>query len=39
LEELNQIFAAEGLDLAFWFTFAGYHQPASRRPAGLKAAR
>ena len=23
-EELNSIFAAEGVDLAFWFTFAGY---------------
>ena len=30
--ELNQIFAEEGLDLAFWFTFAGYHQPASTDP-------
>src|SRR5690242_5715633 len=32
LKELNQIFAEEGLDLAFWFTFAGYHQPASPDP-------
>src|SRR4029077_21141134 len=24
LEELNAIFAEEGVDLAFWFTFAGY---------------
>ena len=24
LEELTAIFAAEGVDLAFWFTFAGY---------------
>jgi hypothetical protein len=23
LTELNEIFAAEGVDLAFWFTFAG----------------
>jgi hypothetical protein len=30
LEELHGIFAAEGVDLAFWFTFAGYglvHDP------------
>jgi hypothetical protein len=32
MQELNQIFAEEGLDLAFWFTFAGYHQPASTDP-------
>jgi hypothetical protein len=25
LRELTEIFAAEGVDLAFWFTFAGYH--------------
>ncbi len=24
LEELNAVFADEGVDLAFWFTFAGY---------------
>ena len=27
LEELNAIFAEEGVDLAFWFTFAGYGMP------------
>jgi len=32
LQELNQVFTEEGLDLAFWFTFAGYHQPASTDP-------
>lgn len=32
LQELNQIFAEEGVDLAFWFTFAGYHQPTSPDP-------
>jgi hypothetical protein len=32
MQELNQIFAEERLDLAFWFTFAGYHQPASSDP-------
>lgn len=32
LRELNQIFIEEGLDLAFWFTFAGYHQPTSPDP-------
>jgi hypothetical protein len=32
LQELNQVFAEEGLDLAFWFTFAGFHQPASADP-------
>jgi len=34
LEELNAIFAEEGVDLAFWFTFAGYplvHDPDPRR--------
>jgi hypothetical protein len=32
LQELNQVFAEEGVDLAFWFTFAGYHQPTSPDP-------
>jgi hypothetical protein len=34
LEELTAIFAEEGVDLAFWFTFAGYplvHDPEPRR--------
>jgi hypothetical protein len=34
LEELNAIFAEEGVDLAFWFTFAGYplmHSSDARR--------
>ena len=34
LEELHAIFAEEGVDLAFWFTFAGYplvHDPDPRR--------
>jgi hypothetical protein len=34
LEELTSIFAEEGVDLAFWFTFAGYplvHDPDPRR--------
>src|SRR5215510_8035638 len=34
LEEANAIFAEEGVDLAFWFTFAGYplgHDPDPRR--------
>lgn len=34
LEELNAIFAEEGVDLAFWFTFAGYsliHDTDARR--------
>src|SRR6266516_4577670 len=34
LEELHGILAAEGVDLAFWFTFAGYrlvHDPDPRR--------
>src|SRR6516225_4241715 len=34
LEEVNAIFADEGVDLAFWFTFAGYplvHDPDPRR--------
>ena len=33
MQQLNQIFVEEGLDLAFWFTFAGYHQPTSSDPA------
>jgi len=32
LQEVNQIFAEEGLDLAFWFTFAKYHMPVSPDP-------
>jgi hypothetical protein len=32
LQEMNQIFVEEGLDLAFWFTFAGYHMPPSSDP-------
>ncbi|HEX4092873.1 MAG TPA: hypothetical protein VHZ33_29500 [Trebonia sp.] len=32
LQEVNQIFVEEGLDLAFWFTFAKYHMPASPDP-------
>ena len=38
LRELNQVFAAEGVDLAFWFTFAGYglvHDPQPRRDLDL----
>ena len=38
LRELNGVFAAEGVDLAFWFTFAGYgvvHDPAPRRDLDL----
>jgi len=34
LAELNAIFAEQGVDLAFWFTFAGYplvHDPDPRR--------
>ncbi|HYB85864.1 MAG TPA: hypothetical protein VEC76_03370 [Streptosporangiaceae bacterium] len=34
LEEVNAVFADEGVDLAFWFTFAGYrlgHDPDPRR--------
>ncbi len=34
LEELNAVFAEEGVDLAFWFTFAGYplvHDSEPRR--------
>ena len=32
MQEVNQIFVEEGLDLAFWFTFAGYQIPASSDP-------
>jgi hypothetical protein len=32
MQELNQAFIEEGLDLAFWFTFAGYHMPSSPDP-------
>lgn len=32
LQEVNQVFIEVGLDLAFWFTFAGYHQPVSADP-------
>jgi len=32
MQELNQLFVEEGVDLAFWFTFAGYHQPTSTNP-------
>lgn len=32
MQEVNQAFVEEGLDLAFWFTFAGYHMPASADP-------
>jgi len=32
LQDLHQIFAEEGIDLAFWFTFAGFHQPTSADP-------
>ena len=38
LRELNEVFAAEGVDLAFWFTFAGYglvHDPRPRRDLDL----
>ena len=27
-----EVFPEVGLDLAFWFTFAGYHQPVSADP-------
>jgi hypothetical protein len=30
--ELHEIFTAEGVDLAFWFTFAGYSYPTSSDP-------
>jgi hypothetical protein len=33
MHDLNHIFVEEGLDLAFWFTFAGYHQPTSTIPS------
>ena len=32
MQEVNRIFVEEGLDLAFWFTFAKYHMPASPDP-------
>src|SRR3984957_11965450 len=32
LREVNQIFVDEGVALAFWFTFAKYHMPASCDP-------
>jgi hypothetical protein len=32
LQELNQVFTEEGLDLAFWFTFAGYLNMVSADP-------
>jgi hypothetical protein len=32
LQDVNQIFVEEGLDLAFWFTFAKYHMPVSSDP-------
>ena len=32
MQEVNQIFVEEGLDLAFWFTFAKYQIPASSDP-------
>jgi hypothetical protein len=32
LQELNQVFTEEGLDLAFWFTFAGYTNTVSADP-------
>jgi len=32
LTELTEIFAAEGVDLAFWFTFAGYNLVSSDGP-------
>jgi hypothetical protein len=34
LTELNEIFAATGVDLAFWFTFAGYQLVAGPGPRG-----
>jgi hypothetical protein len=33
LRELHEIFTEEGADLAFWFTFAGYHHTTSADPA------
>lgn len=32
LEELHQVFSGEGVDLAFWYTFANYHLPVSADP-------
>jgi hypothetical protein len=32
LQEVHRIFVEEGLDLAFWFTFAKYHMPVSSDP-------
>jgi hypothetical protein len=32
LHEVHRIFVEEGLDLAFWFTFAKYHMPVSSDP-------
>jgi hypothetical protein len=32
MQEVNQVFAEEGLDLAFRFTFADYHMPPSSDP-------
>jgi len=32
LTELDEIFTAEGVDLAFWFTFAGYDLVSDDRP-------
>jgi hypothetical protein len=32
MREVNQVFVEEGLDLAFWFTFAGYDMPVSPDP-------
>jgi len=29
---VHRIFVEEGLDLAFWFTFAKYHMPVSSDP-------
>jgi hypothetical protein len=29
LDELTAVFRAEGVDLTFWFTFAGYYAPRS----------
>ena len=34
LTELNEIFAAQGVDLAFWFTFAGYRLVSGPGPRG-----
>lgn len=32
LQDVNRIFVEEGVDLAFWFTFAKYHMPVSSDP-------